>query len=64
MYYDFQAQAGINYTFTYCDGGGSYVGDPYLTITNSLNVAQAFNDDFCSLGSNIFGHAMLQVHIV
>lgn len=54
MYYDFPAQAGINYTFTYCQGGGSYVGDPYLTITNSLNVAQASNDDFCSLGSNIY----------
>ncbi len=54
QYYDFQAQAGINYTFTYCQGGGQYSGDPYLTITNSLNVAQAFNDDFCGLGSNIF----------
>jgi hypothetical protein len=54
MYYDFQAQAGINYTFTYCDGSAVGMGDPYLTITNSLNVSQAFNDDYCGLLSNIF----------
>ena len=53
-YLDFVATAGVNYTFTYCQGGGQYSGDPYLTITNGVPTALAFNDDYCGLGSNIF----------
>lgn len=52
-YHHFPAQAGVTYTFSYCQGGGSYSGDPYLTITDNVPVAQAANDDFCSLGSQI-----------
>ncbi|NBV14488.1 MAG: hypothetical protein EBS07_10535, partial [Sphingobacteriia bacterium] len=52
-YYTFNATAGCQYIFTYCSSnGGSYTGDPYLTISTaptSGNVAQ--NDDWCGLGS-------------
>ena len=50
-YYNFFAAAGVTYTFTYCQGGGSYSGDPYLTVSNAGPTALQWNDDFCSLGS-------------
>nr|MCU0360031.1 hypothetical protein [Bacteroidia bacterium] len=49
----FNAVSGVTYTFTYCQGGGSYGGDPYLTISNNVPVALVQNDDFCGLGSQI-----------
>ncbi|MBK7692514.1 MAG: T9SS type A sorting domain-containing protein [Bacteroidetes bacterium] len=52
-YYNFVATAGGVYVFTYCSNGGSYTGDTYLTITNGVPAAQASNDDFCGLGSQI-----------
>lgn len=52
-YYEFSASAGCTYTFTYCNNGGSYSGDPYLTITDLANNAQTWNDDACGLGSNL-----------
>jgi hypothetical protein len=52
-YRSFNAIAGVTYTFSYCQGGGSYGGDPYLTVSNAAPTALTFNDDFCSLGSQI-----------
>ncbi len=50
----FPATAGITYIFSYCQGGGSYTGDTYLTITDNAGpTSQTFNDDFCALGSEI-----------
>jgi hypothetical protein len=52
-YFQFNGIAGLTYTFTYCMGGGSYGGDPYLTITNNVPTALAWNDDWCGLGSYV-----------
>lgn len=52
-YYNFSAVAGGSYTFTYCSNGGSYTGDPYLTIATTVPAALQANDDFCGLGSQI-----------
>jgi PKD repeat protein len=53
-YYAFQAQAGCSYTFSHCQGGGSYSGDTYLTITSSPTTGtMTWNDDWCGLGSNL-----------
>ena len=52
-YRSFSAQAGGTYIFTNCQGGGSYSGDPYLTITDNSPSPQTANDDYCGLGSQI-----------
>ena len=52
-YYQFDATAGCDYTFSYCQNGGAYQDDPYLTITDLANVVQAGQDDFCGLGSEL-----------
>ena len=52
-YRSFSAQSGGTYIFTFCQGGGSYSGDPYLTITDNSPSPQTSNDDYCSLGSQI-----------
>ena len=52
-YRSFYAQAGGTYIFTYCQGGGFYSGDPYLTIADNTPSPQISNDDFCSLGSEL-----------
>lgn len=53
-YFSFQAQAGCTYTFTHCQGGGSYSSDPYLTITTSpTSNPISWNDDWCGLGSHL-----------
>ena len=52
-YLDFMAAAGVTYTFTYCQGGASGTGDPYLTVSNSVPTGLAFNDDYCGLLSEI-----------
>jgi len=57
-YYNFFAAAGVTYTFTYCQGGGSYSGDPYLTVSNAGPTALQWNDDFCSLGSEVIWTCM------
>jgi len=45
-YRSFSAQSGGTYIFTFCQGGGSYSGDPYLTITDNTPSAQIANDDY------------------
>jgi hypothetical protein len=52
-YRSFSAQSGGTYIFTFCQGGGSYSGDPYLTITDNSPSPQTTNDDYCGLGSQI-----------
>jgi len=53
-HFSFTATAGCQYEFTYCSNGGSYSGDPYLTISTApTSGAVANNDDFCSLGSRL-----------
>jgi len=53
-YYTFTATAGCTYTFTMCSNGGSYSGDPYLTLSSGpTSGAYIWNDDFCGLGSYI-----------
>ncbi|MBL7717880.1 MAG: hypothetical protein JNL72_03515, partial [Flavipsychrobacter sp.] len=53
VYHQFTAIAGCQYTFTYCSNGGSYSGDPYLTLTDLSNNPLAWNDDNCGLGSQL-----------
>lgn len=53
-YYTFTATVGCTYTFTMCSNGGSYSGDPYLTLSSGpTSGAYIWNDDFCGLGSYI-----------
>lgn len=53
-YYTFTATIGCTYTFTFCNNGGSYSGDPYLTLSSApTSGAYAANDDYCGLGSEI-----------
>jgi hypothetical protein len=52
-YFSFNGIAGATYLFTYCQGGGSYSYDTYLTVANNVPVVQQFNDDWCGLGSEI-----------
>jgi len=52
--YDFNAQAGGNYTFTFCSGGGTATYDTALSIWNqSGTTLQVCNDDFCGLRSEL-----------
>ena len=52
-YRSFSAQSGGTYIFTFCQGGGSFSGDPYLTITDNSPSPQTANDDYCGLGSEL-----------
>jgi hypothetical protein len=52
-YFTFTGTAGTQYTFTYCQGGGSSGYDSYLTVTNDVGTSVAFVDDFCSLSSEV-----------
>jgi PKD repeat protein len=56
-YVTFQAQAGCQYEFTYCNSiapSASYSSDPYLSVTTGPSSGQlAANDDFCGLGSRL-----------
>ncbi|MDQ3047148.1 MAG: T9SS type A sorting domain-containing protein [Bacteroidota bacterium] len=52
-YRTFNATAGTQYLFTYCQGGGTYSGDPYLTVATNAPTSLAQNDDWCGLGSEI-----------
>ncbi|MFN5149872.1 MAG: T9SS type A sorting domain-containing protein [Flavobacteriia bacterium] len=52
-YYQFDATAGCDYTFSFCQNGGSFSGDPYITITDLGNAIQVTSDDFCGLGSEL-----------
>lgn len=45
--------SGCTYVFSYCQGGGSYSGDPILTLANTTPTVMAWNDDFCGLGSEV-----------
>lgn len=45
--------SGDNFRFTFCEGGGSYSYDTYLTIYSPTCTTVATNDDYCSLGSQI-----------
>lgn len=50
----FTANATITYVFTFCEGGGSYTGDPQLEICDASGATvYAYNDDFCGLGAEI-----------
>lgn len=53
-YYTFTATVGCTYTFTMCGNGGSYSGDPYLTLSSGpTSGGYTWNDDFCGLGSQV-----------
>jgi hypothetical protein len=52
-YYQFDASAGCDYTFSYCQNGGAYSGDPYITITDLAMTVVTGQDDFCGLGSEL-----------
>jgi subtilisin family serine protease len=52
-WYRFNLTAGHIYTFTTCEGGGSYSDDTVLTLYNGSCGQVATNDDYCSLGSQI-----------
>jgi hypothetical protein len=54
QYYTFAATAGIQYTFSLCQGGGSSSFDSQITILNNAGAyAGGYNDDFCSLASEV-----------
>ena len=54
QYLTFDAQAGCQYTFSFCQQGGSYMWeDPYLTISDMFDNPLAANDDWCGLGSEL-----------
>jgi len=52
-YYLFRGVEGCQYIFSHCSGGGSFSGDPYLTIADENCTAIAWNDDSCGLGSEL-----------
>jgi hypothetical protein len=52
-YYVFRGEAGCTYEFSHCNGGGTFTGDPYLTVANEDCGEIAWNDDFCGLGSQL-----------
>jgi len=54
-YYTFTAAACNVYTFTFCSNGGSSSWDTQITINDNSNnpVAGGYNDDFCSLQSQL-----------
>ncbi|MBN2542977.1 discoidin domain-containing protein [bacterium] len=53
IWYRFSLNTSYEYTFTFCDGGGSYTGDPYLELYNSSCGVVASNNNYCSYGSQI-----------
>ena len=54
-YKPFNAVAGTSYIFSYCQGGGSATWDTELTVNdNTGNYAGAYNDDACSLSSEVY----------
>lgn len=52
-YYEFKAVYGRTYTFSLCDSGGHFIGDPNLSITNQRDSVLAFNDNYCELSSKM-----------
>jgi|GEM_PF-3692523 len=52
-YYLFRGVEGCEYIFSHCQGGGSFTGDPYLTIADEDCNAIVWNDDSCGLGSEL-----------
>ena len=52
-YFTFTGTAGTQYTFTYCQGGGSSGYDSYLTVTDNVGTSVASVDDFCGLSSEV-----------
>ena len=53
-YRTFTTTAGMTYEFTFCAGGGSYTGDPQITILDNTGAfAGGYNDDACGLGSSL-----------
>ncbi|HNX89797.1 MAG TPA: hypothetical protein PKH58_12005, partial [Paludibacteraceae bacterium] len=51
--YEAYLYANTQYRFTFCEGGASYSGDPYLELYNGSCSQVAYNDDFCSSGSQL-----------
>jgi hypothetical protein len=52
--YEMNLTAGVEYVFTFCDGGGSATYDTYLTLLNSTCAQVATNDDsYCGLSSHM-----------
>lgn len=55
QYRTFSATAGVTYTFSFCQGGGSTTFDTEMTILDNAGVVVpgAFNDDFCGTSSEV-----------
>jgi gliding motility-associated-like protein len=51
--YQFTAAQNLVYVFSYCEGGGSNNVDTQIQIFDLSGNSYAFNDDFCSLGSEV-----------
>lgn len=66
-YYLFRGMEGCQYSFSHCTGGGSFTGDPYLTVADENCVAVSWNDDSCGLGSELIwdcpATAFYQLHM-
>jgi trimeric autotransporter adhesin len=41
------------YTFTFCSNGGSASFDTQITILNSSGISESYNDDYCSMQSQV-----------
>ncbi len=52
-YRTFQATAGCTYTFSFCQGGGSYSLDNQLQIFDAGNSSLVYSDDVCGVGAEI-----------
>jgi hypothetical protein len=52
-YYQFDATAGCDYTFSFCQNGGAYQDDPFISITDLAMTYITGQDDFCGLGSEL-----------
>lgn len=55
QYASFAATQGTTYTFSFCQGGGSSSFDTQISILDNagVNVAGAYNDDYCGTGSHL-----------
>ena len=52
-WFDFQAAAGVTYTFSVCQNGGAFTGDPNFWLHGSACNFIVMNDNTCGLGSEI-----------
>lgn len=53
QYFTINVNCGDQYNFTFCSNGGSASWDTQISIVSTSNTQLAYNDDFCSLQSDV-----------